>query len=412
MRRLAALLLALAASTEIRAVRAETAQGAAEAAPQVRQLEGLRRAIEERRQRVEAFEREQRGLLDALEAIDRAVAELEADAAQRQREADAAGARLAALEGELPDREARLARTRRAMAARVVALYKTGELGPAQVLFAAASLRDLIERLDALGRLLAHDRALVVRFRAEEDAVADARRQSREAQAHQAEAAALLVERRSDLSRERAGKQQLLASVRSDRARERAALDELEAAAQALEQTLAKLGESGGAAPVAAADAVPFSRLRGHLPAPVDAPVASGFGRQVDAQFHTQVEHKGIDFAAPLGADVRAVAAGRVRFAGWFRGYGKIVILDHGDRFYTVCGHLGDVLVKLDDEVAAGQVIGSVGETGSLSGPGLYFELRQGGDAVDPVAWLGAGAGPGPAGASPAGARDRRGPAG
>jgi septal ring factor EnvC (AmiA/AmiB activator) len=407
----ALVLLALAALAGARAADGPAAPGAADAGPaalpRARQLEGLRRAIEERRQRVEAFEREQRGLLDALEAIDRAVAELEADAALRQREADAAIAREQELEAALPDLEGRLARTRRAMSARVVALYKTGELGPAQVLFAAASLRDLIERIDALGRLLAHDRALVGRFRAEEDAVADARRQTREAEARRVEAAAQLAERRSDLARERAGKQELLASVQGDGARESAALGELEAAAQGLEQTLAKLGEAGAApAGPAPADAVPFERLRGHLPPPVDAPVVSGFGRQIDAQFHTKIEHKGIDFAAPLGADVRAVAAGRVRFAGWFRGYGKIVILDHGDGFFTVCGHLGDVLVKVDDEVAAGQVVGSVGDTGSLSGAGLYFELRQGSDAIDPVAWLGSRASPVP------GARDPRAPAG
>ena len=390
-----ALLVALALAAANALARAEEAPAAAPdaaLAPRVRELEGLRRAIEERRRRVEAFEREQSGLLDALEAIDRAVAELEADAARRRHEADEAAARVRGLESQLPDLEARLARTRRAMSARVVALYKTGELGPAQVLFAAESLRDLLERVDALGRLLAHDRVLVERFRADQRALDGARSASREAQARQVEAAAQLAERGVELTRERAGKQELLASVGSDRARERAALGELEGAARALEETVARLGEApsavAGRAPAASPAAVSFASLRGRLPAPVDAPVVRGFGRQVDAQFHTQVLHKGIDFGAPLGADVRAVASGRVRFAGWFRGYGRLVILDHGDRFYTVCGHLGDVLVRVDDEVAAGQVIGTVGDTGSLSGPGLYFEVRQGGDAVDPVAWL------------------------
>ena len=363
----------------------------AEPSREARQLDALHRAIEERRDRVAAFEREQHGLLDALDAIDRAVAELEADALQRQRDAEAAAARVRSLEARLPDLEARLARARRAMSTRVVALYKTGELGPAQVLFAAESLRDLLERIDALGRLLAHDRILVEHFRADQQALADARREASEAQARQAELSSQLAERRSELARERAGKQALLASVRSDRARERAALDELESAARSLEDTLAKLG--GSAPPSSPAPApVPFASLRGRLPAPVDAPVVRGFGREVDAEFHTQVLNKGIDFGAPLGADVRAVAAGRVRFAGWFRGYGRLVILDHGDRFYTVSGHLGDILVQVDDEVAAGQVIGTVGDTGSLAGPGLYFEIRAGGDAVDPVAWLRGGA--------------------
>ena len=400
-RRIPAFGAALAVAACVAAAGAEDAPHDAAAPPPAAQapsrdaqrLDALHRAIDERRERVASFERTQRGLLEALEAIDRAVAELEADAVQRQHDAEAAAARLRSLEAQLPDLEDRLARARRAMSTRVVALYKTGELGPAQVLFAAESLRDLLERIDALGRLLAHDRILVEHFRADAKALDDARREARLAETRRAEAASQLAQRRAELAHERAGKQELLALVRSDRAREHSALEELESAAHALEDTLAHLAASPAAPAGPAPAPAPFASLRGHLPAPVDAPVVRGFGRQVDAEFHTQVLNKGIDFAAPLGADVRAVAGGRVRFAGWFRGYGRLVILDHGDRFYTVCGHLGDILVQVDDEVAAGQVIGTVGDTGSLAGPSLYFEIRSGGDAVDPVAWLRGGGG-------------------
>jgi septal ring factor EnvC (AmiA/AmiB activator) len=138
----------------------------------------------------------------------------------------------------------------------------------------------------------------------------------------------------------------------------------------------------------------------------VDASVVQRFGREVDAEFHTQVFHKGIDFGATLGEPVRAVAAGTVRFAGWFRGYGRMVILDHGDRFYTVSGHLDALRVATGNSVAAGEPIGTVGDTGSLSGARLYFEIREGSEAVDPLAWLA----PGTAGAKrPPDRRDRSG---
>ncbi|RIK91552.1 MAG: hypothetical protein DCC71_25080, partial [Proteobacteria bacterium] len=200
------------------------------------------------------------------------------------------------------------------------------------------------------------------------------------------EARAQLAERRAELAHERDAKQDLLAAVRSDRARERAALGELEAAARALEEKIASLGEEALPAPVA--PAIPFAQLRGKLLAPVEARVVRRFGREIDAEFHTQVFHKGVDFGAPLGAPVRAVAAGTVRFAGWFRGYGRMVILDHGDRFYSVSGHLDALRVENGASVAAGEVIGTVGDTGSLSGPRLYFEIREGSQAVDPLRWL------------------------
>jgi septal ring factor EnvC (AmiA/AmiB activator) len=360
--------------------------GIAGAAEPERDLEALRQAIEQRKERIESFEREQKGLLDALEAIDQAVVVHEEVAARREREASEAEAALRALEAQLPDLEARLARTRKAMAARVVALYKTGELGPAELVFASQSLRELLERVDALGKLLAHDRLLVARFRHEQQALDASAADAKSAAARRDEAREQLALRRAELARERASKQALLAAVKSDRARERLALEELEAAARALEDKIAELGEE--AVPAPPLPPVPFSQLRGRLSAPVDAAIVRRFGREVDAEFHTQVFHKGVDFGADLGAPVRAVAAGTVRFAGWFRGYGRMVILDHGERFYTVSGHLDALRVATGQAVAAGETIGTVGDTGSLAGPRLYFEVREGSQAVDPLRWL------------------------
>ena len=80
--------------------------------------------------------------------------------------------------------------------------------------------------------------------------------------------------------------------------------------------------------------------------------------------------------------------SGRVRYAGWFQGYGRLVILDHGGGYYTVSGHLAEIAVAVGDTVASGAPIGTVGDSGSLSGPRLYFEIRRGGEALDPREWL------------------------
>jgi septal ring factor EnvC (AmiA/AmiB activator) len=375
-----------ARATLLCAVLAVVAVPARAADPREQELEALREAIEQRQERIESFEREHKGLLDALEAIDRAVVAHEEVARSRAREADEAEAALRELEAQLPNLEAKLARTRASMASRVVALYKTGELGPAQLVFASQSLRELLERVDALGKLLAHDRLLVARFRNEQQALDASRDAASAAAARRDEAQAQLALRRGELARERASKQGLVAAVRGDRAREEAALEELLAAARALEERIASFGAEELPAP--ALPSRPFAELRGKLPAPVDAAIVRRFGREVDAEFHTQVFHKGVDFGAPLGAPVRAVAAGTVRFAGWFRGYGRMVILDHGERFYTVSGHLDAVRVENGQPIAAGETLGTVGDTGSLAGPRLYFEIREGSQAVDPVRWL------------------------
>ncbi len=120
----------------------------------------------------------------------------------------------------------------------------------------------------------------------------------------------------------------------------------------------------------------------------VEGEIVRGYGRQVDAEFGTQTFHPGVVFDARHGTPVEAVAPGRVRFAGWFRGYGRLVILDHGEGYFTVTGHLDAFDVAVGDTVARRQRIGRVGETGSLSGPRVYFEVRRGGEALDPADWL------------------------
>jgi len=99
---------------------------------------------------------------------------------------------------------------------------------------------------------------------------------------------------------------------------------------------------------------------------------------------------------APAGTPVRAVFAGRVAFADRYDPFGQIVILDHGDHFYTLMGDLTSIEVRVGDDLSAGAKIGTVGrgaaaETTRAGGPALYFEVRQGASTIEPGPWLGLG---------------------
>ncbi len=350
-------------------------------------LEALREGIRESRDRVAAYERDERGLFEAVEALDRTAALLGREVSGARRAAAGARRELSELEAKTGEVERRLAVTRRALRARAVALYRAGELGGVRVLFAAADLMDFLSRVSALRRLLRHDVDLLTRFRVEVADLDLARRRAR-ASSERLRAAESELERKSEeLASERALKRRLVARLHANRTRERAALVELEKAAQALEATLTSLGADVPDArrPL---DGPSFSSLRRTLSPPIQGRVVRSFGRQVDAAFGTQIFHPGIVFDAPHGLPVEAVAGGTVRFAGWFRGYGRLVILDHGDEYFTVTGHLDTLDVGVGDAVAGRQRIGRVGETGSLSGPRVYFEVRKGGKALDPADWL------------------------
>ena len=349
------------------------------------ELVRLRRAIAERRERVASFEREERGLFDAIEAADAAAREVALALGHAERDAGDAEQEAGAREAELADVKARLARTRELIARRAVALYKAGELGPVAVVFSAGSLSDRIARIQALQLLLDHDQKLLARATDERNQLARARIAAERAGVRRSETQAALLARRAELAEERRVRRTLLQDVRRDRARERALLNELEAAARELSAKLEGLARTpSGPRP----SATPFVSLAGRLAPPVPGRVLRRFGRVLDAEYRTETFRKGVDFSVERGEPVYAVAPGEVRFAGWFAGYGRLVILDHGDAYFSVAGHLDEIAVAVGDVLAGGDSIGSAGETGSLTGPRLYFEIRHGAEALDPADWL------------------------
>jgi septal ring factor EnvC (AmiA/AmiB activator) len=349
------------------------------------ELERLRAAIEARRERVAAFEREERSLFDAIEAADAAAREVSRALGDAVRFASGAEKDAQEREAELAGVKGRLARTRELVGRRAVALYKAGEVGPIQLVFSAGSLRDRIARIQALQLLLDHDEALLARFTEERNDLARARIAAQQAGVVRNEAHAALLARRAELEEERRARRSLLEDVRRNRARERALLNELEAAARELEAKLEGLAlEPSGSPPGEA----PFLAQQGALLPPVAGRLVRRFGRVLDAEYRTETFRKGVDFAVERGEPVYAVASGTVRFAGWFAGYGRMVILDHGDGYFTVSGHLEEIEPEIGDVLAVGDRVGSAGETGSLTGPRLYFEIRRGAEALDPADWL------------------------
>jgi len=356
------------------------------------ELEGLREKIQDSRERVSAHEADERALLERLEEMDKRLRAVTAERDAARGAGEAARRRLAAIEPKLAAARAKLAGTQRALATRADALYRGGEIGPLRVLFSADGLPEMLARANALRLLVRHDAELVARLGKEHDALEVLRSESAEALEQRRRARLELERAAAALATEQRSKRRILARVRQDRSSERQLLLELEQAAQALEETIRTLGASSRPSDAGSPDAG-FARRRGGLRPPVDAPVSGRFGRVVDPEFGTSTFRNGLEFAAPPGTTVRSVAGGLVRFAGWFRGYGRIVIVDHGDGFHTVSAHLDEIVVGIDDVVVEGQTLGTVGETGSLSGPSLYFELRREGRPLDPQTWLAAARG-------------------
>ena len=173
------------------------------------------------------------------------------------------------------------------------------------------------------------------------------------------------------------------------------ALQLLQAKARAAGSVLAELARSRAQLQAVASvleepEPTGFGALRGKLPLPVPGNVEVAFGRLVHPKFNTVTVQKGLDIRAVAGAPVKALAPGSVAWSGWLGGYGNLLVLDQGNGYHTIYAHLAEVLRPVGARVFPGEVVGTVGETGSLKGAYLYFEVRRRGLAVDPMPWVGA----------------------
>jgi septal ring factor EnvC (AmiA/AmiB activator) len=192
---------------------------------------------------------------------------------------------------------------------------------------------------------------------------------------------------RADRLKEYESKKAQLALAQTQVAQASRRAQELEENAKALTALLDKLGRAENyRKPLGAPAALDVPRHS--LPWPAEGTVLSGFGREKDKDLGTWTVRQGLTLATQAAAPVIPVAAGRVIFAGPFRSYGQVVIVDHGGGFFSVYGGLGQILKGKGADALSGEPIARAGEAKGGSGGRVYLEIRRGTVALDPLAWL------------------------
>ena len=318
--------------------------------------------------------------------------------------------RIGKLTRDINVTEGRLQRSRVLLKRRLRAMYKQGRLGYVRMLLSAEDFSSVGRRIKYLSALATQDQRLMQLYSLSLTDFSRKREELEQYKREVAEATEKASATRNQIVEDQRQYRVLLAKVREDKAAHLAAIKELEKSAKDLQGLIARLQSeeerqrrasrpapkrepSRGEAP--GKEEVPdirddgrFERLRGKLPWPASGALASTFGRQEHPRFHTVTFNRGIEISAPHGREIVAVADGTVIYADWFKGYGRLLILDHGGGYFTLYAHASDLMAKAGDSVAGGQAIARVGDSGSLEGPQLYFELRHKGKPQDPLAWL------------------------
>ena len=192
-------------------------------------------------------------------------------------------------------------------------------------------------------------------------------------------------EQKAALETARGRRSELLTSLNREVRDQSQQLERLRADEKRLEQLLQELKKAlpETALPPVGADAR-FTRLRGRLPLPVRGPILARYGA---AKHVGNLKWRGLLIGGGEGQNVIAVFRGRVVFADWLRGFGLLLILDHGDGYMTLYGHNQSLHKGVGDQVEAGETIASLGNTGDLAQPGVYFEIRHHGEPRDPLIW-------------------------
>src|SRR5438067_5359423 len=356
--------------------------------PAHRPLDDVQNQLEEEREIAAQIAGREATLLGRLAELERQI-DLEGRANR------VAQARLRAATGQLvaAEERARAAQTdvnRRldALSPRLVARYKLGREGYLRFLLGAQSIADLLKRRRLFDALIASDFDDLTRLRFAEQGAKASRDELSQAQQELSRAAREEADKRSALEQRAREQRKLLAAVQEEKSLHEEAVAELEEAERELTGRIGELQKTPQA-PRTSAQLHTLKTRRGKLAFPIEeGRIEAHFGRAVDPRFGTVTVQRGIDVRCPEGTPVHAIAAGTVAHAGWFRGYGNLLIVDHGHGYFSLMAHLATLARAKDDVVRAGEVVGTVGDTGSLKGPYLYFELRDGQTALDPERWL------------------------
>lgn len=356
------------------------------------ELQRIKREMEEKKLKLQRADRRERSILSELEKMDREIQAGSAELADHRRKLREAEAAIAEIEQSNTTASQELARLKRFYGARLRALYKMSRTGGyALAVLSSDSFTTAYKRVRYLGIIAERDQRMMAEYSATLAQLAGRERDVRERTNDILARRTAVESKRASLEVRRRKKSEILGSVKQEKNVYEATLKDLEESSTNL-WAMIKLAErekkaaKKPAPPAREASSAGSDRNR--FPWPVRGQLLTRFGEQRHPQFGTVVYRRGIDIAAHIGDEVRVVHDGQVVYADWYKGYGRLVIVDHGEGLYSLYGHLSQLNVGGGDRVSGRQVVGLAGDTGSLKGSKLYFEVRRNGEAEDPLLWL------------------------
>lgn len=385
------------------------------------ELKELKGQIQDYKGRLERTKRRERTVVQDLEESDRLLQQKRRELQTLERNLKVQAERQASLIKEMEALARQLEAREGLLHTRLRALYKQGRVAYLPFLLSASDITDFFRRVRFTVKLVEYDADLVQQHRTGLDTLERTRR-SVKARAEQLQKARLQVTaKQEEIEQEQLKKNKLLSKIRDEQGTYSSAMQELEDSSKRLmalintlerqrKQALAREARErrlrqqqqrqqqsrtsltpNTAAPPAQRyfdGNSKFGRLRGQLTWPLSGKLVSTYGKMKHPTFNTYTFNKGIGIGASPGSEFRVIEAGQVLYADAFKGYGNLLIVDHGDGYYSLYAQASELLVQVGDRVKRQQIVGRTGDGGSLQSPALHFEIRHQGKPENPLEWL------------------------
>ncbi len=339
--------------------------------------------ISEQQKKLAETQKKESSVLVDISSINSKIAKAETDLAKCRQEQRRTEADITYLNAEMAATKGRLATEKEWLKRKLRMMNRLGYSGDTlSVLLSSEDVPQMMRMWKYLESIAAYEHTVMTNYENDLARLDDESRKLESLQALLSRKTETVKTKEKTLAEDRKQKETVLSSVRSEKEEHQRMLRELNEASKRLLEIIRESSRKD------TYTATGFSKLRGQLPWPAAGTVAMPYGSQRDSQFNTPVFRNGIQIRTAPDTDARAIFTGKVIFAQWFKGFGQLVIVNHGDGYHSLYGNLSEIFSHVGDIIKQHQVIGRVGTSSMLNAPGLYFEIRYRGKPLDPTQWL------------------------
>jgi septal ring factor EnvC (AmiA/AmiB activator) len=346
----------------------------------------LKRKLSDERNLLLNTELKKRTLLGDLYQINKDLSKASADLMAVTQQVDMSKKSINRYAKEIATLERVTQSQKKLLSTRLRAIYKIGVRGYTEALLSSQTTQEFSRNIKFLRIITLRDHELIKNYELNLSQMSLAQGELKDHVKVYLQSQSKLGESQKIFSDQKSKQVALLTLIERDRETHLEAIREWREAGKKFEEKLVSLGLQPSVSPDFARGT--FFESKGELKQPVAERILQRYGIVKDSKFDTKIFHKGLFFAVVPGENVESVFPGKVAFTGWINGYGETVIIDHGDHYYTVYAHNSKIEKKIGDNVNMGESVARAGDTGSLRGPGLYFEIRHFSESLDPSPWL------------------------